>query len=281
MNCWLLPSTKYADDATLFLKNSFEIKEAISSLEQFGKIAGTKLNIGKCEGLWIGSSKNRQNTCTLYNIKWTKEPIRYLGIYIGYDSQKWFKLNFENRIRQVDEVLAQAAKRNLTLFGKVCIIKSLALAKIIYVSMCLVVPELVIKQIDHRIFRYLWGKRDRIKRKSIINKLEDGGLNMVDFRSQICAMKAAWATRVVTAPNNHLWAFLPKLYLSKYGEDFLILKTTATDKAMISCVKSLPEFYQDVIISYNKSKVINYEDFCNNVLNQPIWGNKFQVVIFR
>ena len=44
---------------------------------------------------------------------------------------------------------------------------------------------------------------------------------------------------------------------------------------MISCVKSLPEFYQDVIISYNKSKVINYEDFCNNVLNQPIWGNNF------
>ena len=29
--------------------------------------------------------------------------------------------------------------------------------------------------------------------------------------------------------------------------------------------------------SYNKfkSKVISYEDFCNNVLNQPIWGNKF------
>ena len=266
---------RYADDPTLFVKNSFEIKEAISSLEQFGKIAGTKLNIGKYEGLWIGSSKNRQNTCTLYNIKWTKEPIRYLGIYSGYDSQKCFKLNFENRIKQVDEVLTQSAKRNLTLFGNVCIIKSLALANIFYVSMYLVVPELVIKQIGHRIFRHLWGKRDRIKRKSITNKLEDGGLNMVDFKSQISAMKAAWEARIVTAPNNHLWAFLPKLYLSKYGEDFLILKTTATDKAMISCVKSLSEFYQDVIISYNKSKVINYEDFCNNVLNQPIWGNKF------
>ena len=72
-----------------------------------------------------------------------------------------------------------------------------------------------------------------VYRKSIINKLEDGGLNMVDFRSQISAMKAAWAARIVTAPNNHLWAFLLKLYLSKYGEDFLILKTTATDKAMI------------------------------------------------
>ena len=66
--------------------------------------------------------------------------------------------------------------------------KSLALAKLIYVSMCLNVPDSVIKQIDHRIFRYLCGKGDRITRKSIINKLEDGGLNMVDFRSQNCAM---------------------------------------------------------------------------------------------
>ena len=34
---------QYADDATLFLKNSFEIKEAISSLEQFGKNSRYKI----------------------------------------------------------------------------------------------------------------------------------------------------------------------------------------------------------------------------------------------
>ena len=44
---------------------------------------------------------------------------------------------------------------------------------------------------------------------------------------------------------------------------------------MISCLQSLPEFYQDVIISYNKSKTIQLEDFNNNILNQPIWGNRF------
>ena len=42
---------------------------------------------------------------------------------------KWqlhqIKLNFEDKLASIDEVLKQAEKRNLTLFGKVCVIKSL------------------------------------------------------------------------------------------------------------------------------------------------------------
>ena len=35
----------------------YSVREAISSLGEFGRAAGTKLNITKCEGLWTGSSK--------------------------------------------------------------------------------------------------------------------------------------------------------------------------------------------------------------------------------
>ena len=78
-------------------------------------------------------------------------------------------------------------------------------------STCLTVPKKIIKEIDQRIFKFLWGKRDQIKQKSKVNKLEDGGLNMIDLRSHISAIKAAWAARIVTAPANHVWSFLPKL----------------------------------------------------------------------
>ena len=77
-------------------------------------------------------------------------------------------------------MLKEAQKRQLNLFGKVCIIKSLSIAKMTYVSLCLTILEEVIKEIDMRIFRFLWGKRDRIKRKSIINEIEKGGLKMID-----------------------------------------------------------------------------------------------------
>ena len=42
-----------------------------------------KLNKTKCDGLLIGIDKERQTMCTLLNIKWPQEPIRFLGIYIG------------------------------------------------------------------------------------------------------------------------------------------------------------------------------------------------------
>ena len=71
-------------------------------------------------------------TKTAYNlcgIKWP-EKSRYLGIYIGHDSTEYFKLNFEDKLTSIDEVLKQAEKRNFTLFGKVCKIKSLGVSKI-------------------------------------------------------------------------------------------------------------------------------------------------------
>ena len=79
----------------------------------------------------------------------------------------------------------------------------------------------------------------------------------------------------MSTPDDHLWSFLPKFYFSKFGEDFLILKTTFNDKSMITYLRTIPEFYQEVITCYNRSKIIEYEDFCKVILNQPIWEIDF------
>ena len=45
---------------------------------------------------------------------------------------------------------------------------------------------------------------------------------------------------------------------------------------MINYLRTIPEFYQEVITRYNRSKIIeHYENFCKVILNQPIWGNRF------
>ena len=93
---------------------------------------------------------------------------------------------------------------------------------------------------------------------------------MLDLRTQIYAIKASWASRIITAPRDHLWSYLPKLYFSKFGNDFYIVKSTVTSTKMFPLLKTIPEFYQDVILSYNKSKIMIYEDFRVNIKNQPI-----------
>ena len=44
---------------------------------------------------------------------------------------------------------------------------------------------------------------------------------------------------------------------------------------MFPSLKTIPEFYQDIILSYNKSKILNNENFHENIMNQPIWCNKY------
>ena len=129
--------------------------------------------------------------------------------------------------------------------------------------------------IDQSIFKFLWGKRDWIKRKSVINKLEEGGLSMIDLKTQICAIKAAWTSRIITDPDDHLWSYLRKLYLSKFGNDYFIVKSTVSSSKMFSSLKTIPEFYQDVILSYNKSKILSNENFHENIKNRSIWCNKY------
>ena len=84
---------QYADDAVLFFNDPHEMEVAINLVSEFGTVAGTKINRTKCEGLWLGAFKHYQSNCTLFDIKWPKEPIRCLGIYIGHDGKSNTQLN--------------------------------------------------------------------------------------------------------------------------------------------------------------------------------------------
>lgn len=84
-------------------------------------------------------------------------------------------------------------KRKLTIFGKACIVNSLAISKIIYVGSILPMPDPeYIKQLKKSIFNFIWNKRDRIKRDTVIGRQEDGGIGVVDIESKFKALKAAW-----------------------------------------------------------------------------------------
>ena len=46
-------------------------------------------------------------------------------------------------------------------------------------------------------FTFIWGKRDRITRNTLIASVSDGGLNMLDIQSFVLAFKAAWFKRII------------------------------------------------------------------------------------
>ena len=96
----------------------------------FGRLAGLKLNIKKSKAIWLG--KWEKNKSYPLQLKWLHSPTRLLGIHVSYDEKGNNELNFNLKIRKLQTKLDMWRSRDLTLFGKVLIIKSLGLSQLIY-----------------------------------------------------------------------------------------------------------------------------------------------------
>jgi hypothetical protein len=91
--------------------------------------AGLKLNKNKTEAMWLG--KNIKNQTTPLEIKWVKE-VHSLGIFFSYDTDYIMQKNFTDKAKDFKRILDMWLQRDLSLIGKITILKSLAFSKRIY-----------------------------------------------------------------------------------------------------------------------------------------------------
>ena len=112
-----------ADDTTIFVKNIQSAKEAIEVVEKFGKVSGTKLNKSKTEMLWLGDNPPPQTFLRHMVLSNLWESI------LVKKSVEANKLNWDDKIEKLKRILDNWRKRNLTFFGKVTVLKSLALSQ--------------------------------------------------------------------------------------------------------------------------------------------------------
>lgn len=54
----------------------------------------------------------------------------------------------------------------------------------------------IIQQINKPICNFLWSKKDRIKRKTLIGKKNKGAIYIIDLESKLNASKASWVPRL-------------------------------------------------------------------------------------
>ena len=131
--------------------------------------------------MWLGEWKDK--TDEPFGFKWPKEPINALGDFFPYNQESANKLNFGEKILNLEKTLNTWQRRNLTLCGKINIVKTLGLSKLIYSVSVLPVPDRYIQEINKRIFNFIWaGKPPKIKRNTIIREKNNGGLKMCDFK---------------------------------------------------------------------------------------------------
>jgi exonuclease III len=264
--------TQYADDTTLLLSEVESIQHALQCIEEFSEYAGTKLNMAKCKGIWLGPLKNSANEYC--NITFTNDAVKCLGVYVGHNKEECYNKNFIDKCNSLEKILNVWKKRYLTMYGRVLIIKTLGISKLTYIFSILHVPEEIIKIVDKICYHFLWNNKERIKRRTLIRKSIDGGIGMIDIECFIKSLKAAWIPRLLTIK---IFTIPLRTFLYNTGFSTLNLFQTNCCDIKKSCfIKTLSLFYQDVIIAFNSCKPkMNEYMSCTEFMKGVIWDNKY------
>lgn len=88
----------YADDITVIIRNSEDIKVVLENLKCYGRVSSAKINWTKSEALWCGSE--RSNVPQLpNNVTWRKYGFKFLGVFLGSETYK--ENNWEGLLEKV------------------------------------------------------------------------------------------------------------------------------------------------------------------------------------
>ena len=247
--------TQYADDTTVFLRNQESMNVLLQLLEKFERCSGLKINPTKSEDIWLGKWKNREDTP--FNFKWPKESVFVLGVHFSNCKRTCDKLNWK--------------RRKLTLLGKINIVKSLGLSKLIFIASVLPVPEKFCDQVNKITFNFIWdNKIAKIKRNTIIGERENGGLNMIDFSLMNKALKCIWIKRF-RLNENSAWTVIPNEATSHLGGFSFLSKCYCSSKDI--SIKELPLFYIRTLQYWFEFKDMQ-DNTKPDIKNTIIWNNR-------
>ena len=190
----------YADDTVCLIEpNARCVETLFEELGWFAKFSGLSPNLDKTQAMWIGASYRDAGIFQRsVDLKWC-EALKVLGITFKNSLSDITDIYSEKMLAIKGEI-AKWMMRNVSLQGKVTVIKSLLVSKISYLFMTIPNPsQAMISELTTTFFRFLWhGKGEKIKRGTLLKDPMRGGVGMLDLAAHIKAQKIAWIRRYIT-----------------------------------------------------------------------------------
>lgn len=211
--------SQLADDTTLFLKNKSQIGVALNVLNQFSESSGLNLNLSKCE---LFSLKNKHSG-QIYGIN-INNLVTYLGIKIGHNQKLMTESNISLLHNSINKKFDSWLARDLSMYGRVLLSKAEGLSRAAYLFSSIEIPKLQCANLDKLLYNFIWRKKPHKIRKNILtNKIEEGGLSVIDFSLFNEILKINWIKRFLKNPNS-LWNIVPNFIFEKLGKITFLLQ---------------------------------------------------------
>ena len=212
---------QYADDTTFFLKTTEDLKRVINRIKEFSKFSGLCLNTQKSQIMVLGKGfLSEEHTLGIKQAT----HIKILGIIFSTNiSASENKDNWKDKIENIERMFSKWRHRNLSIIGKITIIKTFALSQLVYIMQSIAIPNEELEQINRIFFRFLWKRKysnkrafEKVKRKVMCNPSKEGGLNMINIQALQKSFLINWARKLGGGEREN-WKAIPLIFYRKVG----------------------------------------------------------------
>ena len=185
--------SQFADDTTVILDGSEKsLNETLSVLNTFASVSGLKVNTSKTRAVWIRSRKSSGETFNhRLKLDWSQSDFIVLGIKFSCNLDRIVDLNYNEKIKEIEKEIKQWSKRILRPLGRITVLKTLLIAKMIHLYIALTSPsdETVLK-LNKMFHKFIWQSSiDRIKREVLCQEYNNGGFKRIQLNNYINALK--------------------------------------------------------------------------------------------
>ena len=261
----------FADDTGFFIEGVQSAEKIIASFEFFGKASGSRINLEKTEGMWLGKEKN--NNAKPLSIKWVKET-KSLGYIFGYtDTQS---LNWVRCIDKFRNDILKHVNRNTTILGKTSILNYIGYSKLWCKSIHSIIPDVKCKRINgsemdiKKTFNdlsqgFLWGfnlksngmeldlcnpKNPQIGKNTLWLKKEHGGTNLIDYLNKMKSFRILFVYKFLKNENKN-WMNILRYW---YDINLLSITNRRINNAVphAQSMEDIPLFFRQCLIEFKE-----------------------------
>lgn len=115
--------------------------------------------------------------------------MKVCGNYLSFNREERYNLNITDKINKLNNALKIWKGRNLSINGKILIVKTFALSQLSFVNQFCNMTSADIKKVENICYKFIWNGKDRIRRSYLKNDHTEGGLRSIDIDSYVLALK--------------------------------------------------------------------------------------------
>jgi hypothetical protein len=159
------------------------------------------------------------------DLRWQhKGKFTMLGIDFDLGKVDITSSNYPKKVASFKKALNAWTARNLTIYGRITIIKSIALPKLVHLFNTKPHPPTnVLQEIQNTCFSFIWGTVDKIKRTTMYSDYENGGLKLLHIESFCHSQNLTWLKRLLDDLNFDDWKLLFNTCNEKHGGNVIWL----------------------------------------------------------